>query len=38
MRPMLLLEVLPGRRLFYQVGNGFQLPVVYRYSPLFTAP
>jgi hypothetical protein len=37
MRSNPLLSETPGRRPFYLVANGFQLPVVCRYSPLFTA-
>jgi hypothetical protein len=37
MSPNPLIGETPGRRPFYLVVNGFQLPVVYRYSPLFTA-
>lgn len=36
MRSNPLLSETPGRWPFYLVANGFQLPVVYRYSPLFT--
>jgi hypothetical protein len=36
MRSNPLLSETPGRRPFYLVAAWFQLPVVYRYSPLFT--